>query len=142
MNRILLILAFFVLTGCGQQSLDSKTNKHSQTNSMYLINFYVPETHLESVKSAMFKAGAGTIGNYSNCTWQVAGQGQFMPMEGSDPYLGKTRQLEQVKEYKVEMICAKDKLDAAIAALKKSHPYETLPYYIIATDMWLTREGK
>lgn len=109
---------------------------------MYLINFYVSETDLEKVKSAMFKAGAGVIGNYSNCTWQALGQGQFMPLEGSDPYIGTTHQLETVKEYKVEMICAEDKLEAAIAALKNSHPYETLSYYVIKTEMWLTRKEK
>ncbi len=109
---------------------------------MYLINFYVPSTHLENVKMAMFEAGAGKIGNYTNCTWQVAGQGQFMPMEGSDPYIGKIREIEKVVDYKVEMICSEDKLQAAIIALKKSHPYETMAYYLTKTDVWLTREGK
>ncbi len=102
----------------------------------------MPSTHLENVKMAMFEAGAGKIGNYTNCTWQVAGQGQFMPMEGSDPYIGKIREIEKVVDYKVEMICSEDKLQAAIIALKKSHPYETMAYYLTKTDVWLTREGK
>lgn len=138
MIRALVLLSFFLVAGCEQQSYKSKTNKESQT--MYLINFYVPETHLEKVKSAMFEAGAGKIGKYSNCTWQVAGQGQFMPLVGSDPYIGQIHQIEKVKDYKVEMICAQDKLDAAIAALKKSHPYETMAYYLTKTEVWLTRE--
>lgn len=117
-------------------------NSQQHSLSMYLINFYVPETDLERVKSAMFEAGAGKIGRYSKCSWQTLGQGQFMPMEGSDPYLGQVLQLEQVKEFKVEMICSEDKIDAVILAMKKSHPYEALAYYLTKTEMWMTREDK
>lgn len=108
--------------------------------SAVLIHFYIPATHLEKVKSAMFEAGAGKIGNYTNCTWQVAGQGQFIPLANSAPHIGKRNQLEKVEEYKVEMICSEDNLNAAIAALKKAHPYETGAYYLTKASIWLTRE--
>ncbi|MGB1498121.1 MAG: NGG1p interacting factor NIF3, partial [Alloalcanivorax venustensis] len=54
--------------------------------TVYKLCFYVPEEHAEAVKNAVFEAGAGRIGNYDCCSFQVAGQGQFRPLEGSDPY--------------------------------------------------------
>jgi hypothetical protein len=103
---------------------------------MYHISFYVPEAHCEMVKEAMFAAGAGQIGDYSKCAWQTKGSGQFMPLAGSNPFVGKTNQIEQVEEYKVEMVCANENISAVIQALKKSHPYEEPAYYVIqSVDM-------
>jgi structural hemagglutinin/hemolysin toxin protein RtxA len=104
--------------------------------NMYIINFYVPETHLEQVKLAMFGAGAGQIGNYSSCAWQVQGAGQFKPLEGSNAFIGKINQLEEVVEYKVEIVCKEENIAAAISALKHSHPYETMAYYITKSEAW------
>jgi hypothetical protein len=73
---------------------------------VYTLFFYVPESHLEVVKDAVFAAGAGTIGDYQNCCWQVLGQGQFRPMAGSQPFIGEQGQLEQVAEWRVEMVVA------------------------------------
>lgn len=102
----------------------------------YIINFYVPATHVEQVKLAMFEAGAGKIGNYSNCAWQVQGEGQFMPLDGSNPFIGKINQLEKVIEYNVEMVCEEESMPAAMAALKKSHPYETMAYCVTKSEVW------
>ena len=55
---------------------------------MYKLCFYVPESHLEEVKEAVFAAGAGKMGDYDACAWQTAGQGQFRPGEGADPHIG------------------------------------------------------
>ncbi len=97
---------------------------------MHQIIFYVPESHLEIVKNAMFDAGAGKIGSYSHCAWQVLGEGQFKPLKGSDAFIGQVNQLEKVAEYKVEMVCDDNNLTAVIEALKQSHPYETPAYYV------------
>jgi len=86
--------------------------------------FYVPESHLETVKSAVFDAGAGHIGNYQECCWQVLGSGQFRPLRGANPALGTVDTLEHVAEYRVEMVCAEDRIGAVIAALRNVHPYE------------------
>lgn len=95
---------------------------------MYKLVFYVPATHIEPVKAAVFSAGAGTIGNYDHCCWQVLGQGQFRPLEGSAPYLGQQGQVEKVDEYRVELVCDHNKIQQAVAALKASHPYEEPAY--------------
>jgi structural hemagglutinin/hemolysin toxin protein RtxA len=91
---------------------------------IYKIEFYVPESHLESVKQAMFEQGGGKIGHYSCCSWQVLGQGQFLPLEGSNAFIGKKGQVELVAEYRVEMICEAAYIKLVIDAMKKSHPYE------------------
>ncbi|WP_426417151.1 NGG1p interacting factor NIF3 [Aestuariirhabdus sp. LZHN29] len=99
---------------------------------MHKIAFFVPQSHLEVVKGALFAAGAGTIGNYGHCAWQTSGEGQFMALDGADPFLGKVGELERVREFKVEMVCADSQVVAAIDALKRSHPYETPAY-----EVWL-----
>ena len=95
---------------------------------MIKLTFYVPETHVEKVKEAVFAAGAGRVGDYDHCAWQTLGQGQFRALEGANPYLGSKGKVERVSEYQVEMICADDCLEAAIAALKAAHPYEEPAY--------------
>lgn len=91
---------------------------------MYKLCVYVPESHLEKVKTAAFAAGAGRIGDYDSCCWQVAGQGQFRPLAGSQPYLGQQGKVETVAEYKVEMVCAPEHVRAAVEAMLAAHPYE------------------
>lgn len=92
---------------------------------MHKLCFYVPESHLEQVKDAVFKAGAGRIGHYDRCCWQVLGEGQFRPLPGSSPYLGKDNEIERVAEYRVEMVCDEAVIKDVVEALRQSHPYET-----------------
>lgn len=101
---------------------------------MYKICFYVPTTHLEEVKLAMFEAGAGHLDNYSHCAWQVLGEGQYLPLGGSQPFLGVQQELSKEPEYKVEMICANQFIQDVIAALKSNHPYEVPAYQVIALE--------
>ena len=98
---------------------------------MYKLCFYVPESHLESVKQAVFDAGGGRIGDYDSCCWQVLGQGQFRPLAGANPFIGTPGALEQVAEYRVELVCEDALIHAAVAALKAAHPYEEPAY-----DVW------
>ena len=97
----------------------------------YQISFYVPPSHAELIKSAMFKAGAGKLDNYTECCWQTLGEGQFKPSEGSKAYIGEINTLEKVEEYKIEMLCAKDVIKPVIQALKSSHPYEMPAFSVI-----------
>lgn len=92
---------------------------------MYKLCFYVPETHLDVVKNAVFAAGAGRIGTYDSCCWQALGQGQFRPLAGSQPYIGQAGLVEQVAEWKVELVVADELIHDAVKALRTAHPYET-----------------
>ena len=98
---------------------------------MYKLCFFVPEENLEQVKEAVFETGAGRIGDYDRCCWQVLGSGQFRPLSGSNPHIGAHDIVEQVMEYRVELVCDDALVDMALAALRASHPYETPAY-----DLW------
>ena len=98
---------------------------------MYTLCFYVPAPALDAVKSAVFAAGAGRIGNYEQCCWQVEGQGQFRPLLGSNPTIGRLDEVEQVTEYRVEMVCEARFIRAAVQALKKAHPYEEPAWHVV-----------
>ena len=98
---------------------------------MYKLTVFVPDKSLELVKSALFSAGAGKIGDYEQCCWQVQGSGQFMPLAGSNPHIGKQNDLETVSEWRVEMVVAEVAINKVIAALKQSHPYETPAYDVL-----------
>ena len=98
---------------------------------MYKLTVFIPEETLEQVKSALFAAGAGKIGNYEQCCWQVQGVGQFMPLIGSKPHIGTHDSLETVNEWRVEMVVTKANIDNVVEALKQAHPYETPAYDVI-----------
>jgi hypothetical protein len=97
---------------------------------MYRLTVYLPESHLESVKQALFNAGAGRVGAYDCCAWQTLGQGQFRPLADSQPFLGRPGEVEIVAEYQLEVVCQAEQISAIIAALKASHPYETPAYMV------------
>lgn len=97
---------------------------------MYRINVYVPSSHLNEVKSAMFAAGAGRIGLYEHCCWQTQGTGQFKPLAGSQAFIGEVGQLETVDEFKLEMVCEAQFIKQVLAALKAAHPYEEPAYNV------------
>jgi len=103
---------------------------------MYKIVFYVPESHVQPVKQAIFDSGAGKIGNYDQCCWQVLGQGQFRPLAGAQPFIGEVNleqhaPAEEVMEYRVELVCEDNLIQQAIAALRQAHPYEEPAF-----DVW------
>lgn len=102
---------------------------------MYKLAFFVPESHLQAVKDALFAAGAGRIGDYEHCCWQTLGTGQFRPLPGAQPFIGQQGQLEQVPEWKVEMVLADDLVGAVVGALRASHPYEEPAF-----DLWQLAE--
>ena len=91
---------------------------------MFKLIYYVLDTHLDLTKTAVFNAGAGTIGNYEHCAWQVLGTGQFKPLKGANPFIGTLNALEQVAEWRVEMMVTPSVASEVLKALKASHPYE------------------
>ncbi len=98
---------------------------------MYKISVYVPPENAEAVKNALFRQGAGKIGNYDACCWQTTGTGQFRPLPDSQPHIGEQGKIETVEELKIELVCEKTCLRAAIAAMLEAHPYETPAYDVI-----------
>jgi hypothetical protein len=91
---------------------------------VYKLGFYVPASHLDAVKDAVFEAGAGRVGDYDRCCWQVLGEGQFRPRQGSSPYIGRPGKIERVEEYRVELVCPERCARAVVEAMIAAHPYE------------------
>ncbi|AHF00983.1 NIF3 1 [Thiomicrospira aerophila AL3] len=99
--------------------------------SSYKLIVFVPQASIDQVKSALFAAGAGRLGNYDACSWQVLGEGQFRPLAGSQPAIGQQGQVERVAEYRLETLVAEADLTAVVAALKLAHPYEEPAYEVV-----------
>lgn len=89
---------------------------------------YVPTTHVNKVIDALSGAGAGHIGNYSHCTFQTSGTGTFMPLSGTDPFIGRQNELEKVDEIKIETVVRETGIKQTIEAMKLAHPYEEVAY--------------
>ncbi len=94
----------------------------------YKLVVFVPQQSLAAVTNAIFKAGAGAIGNYSNCGFATQGVGSFKPLKGAKPAIGKQGEIEKVNEIRFEAIVPAEKVEACIEAMRKAHPYE-MPAY-------------
>lgn len=92
-------------------------------NTVRLVVF-VPTTHADQVRQAMGKAGAGQIGDYTFCSFSVTGTGRFKPGVNANPAVGEVGKINEVTEERIEVVCAKDKVTAVIAAIKGAQPYE------------------
>src|SRR5699024_1887858 len=88
------------------------------------------ESYTEAVRDAIAAAGAGHIGEYSHCTFQTSGQGTFMPLEGTDPFIGEENALARVDEVKMETIAPETILDKLVQTVIDHHPYEEPAYDI------------
>jgi dinuclear metal center YbgI/SA1388 family protein len=91
----------------------------------YKITTFVPDAAVNTVAEALYAAGAGAIGHYSHCGFMTEGVGTFLPLEGATPAIGQKGTLERVSEIRLETVVPAGKVAAVIAALRKSHPYET-----------------
>ncbi|MGI6224751.1 MAG: Nif3-like dinuclear metal center hexameric protein [Peptococcales bacterium] len=89
---------------------------------------FVPKGYEEQVRSAMAQQGAGHIGDYSDCTFQLSGTGTFRPLEGTNPFIGELGQLEKVEEYRIETIVSEEKVQSVLQAMIEVHPYEEVAY--------------
>lgn len=99
---------------------------YSQTLKKLVV--FVPESHHQIVFDAIANNGAGWIGNYSHCSFNIAGTGTFMPREGTSPYIGELNKLENVSEIRIETIIPEEKENQIIKAMLKAHPYEEVAY--------------
>ncbi|WP_088007986.1 Nif3-like dinuclear metal center hexameric protein [Indiicoccus explosivorum] len=94
------------------------------------LGVFVPESHEETLREALGKAGAGTIGDYEFCSYTLSGTGRFRPTEEADPYLGEAGKLEVTHESKVEVVLRKHDTDRVVKAMIAAHPYEEPAYDI------------
>ncbi|HEX8331277.1 MAG TPA: Nif3-like dinuclear metal center hexameric protein [Segetibacter sp.] len=102
-----------------------------QNNLMKLLTF-VPVDHMEEVREAIFKAGGGHIGKYSECSFVLPGKGSFKPEDGADPFVGEIGKRQEEDEVKMEIIFPSYRMKKIIAAMIEAHPYEEVAYDIIS----------
>lgn len=95
---------------------------------------FVPIRQIDMVRKAVFEAGAGHIGNYDSCSYNLSGKGSFRALEGSNPFVGNKGEVHFEEEIRFETIFPKHKQSQIIKALIKSHPYEEVAYDIYPLD--------
>jgi dinuclear metal center YbgI/SA1388 family protein len=103
-------------------------------NRLLKLVTYIPESHLEVVKEALFSAGAGVIGNYDSCGFAVQGTGSFRGGEQTNPYAGEKGKLHYEKEMRFETVLLSHLKDKVIRALLDTHPYEEVAYDIYSLE--------
>jgi dinuclear metal center YbgI/SA1388 family protein len=100
------------------------------SNKLMKLSTYVPSGSQEMVLKAMHDAGAGDIGNYSECSFSFEGTGTFLPNENANPSSGQKHVLSKDQEWKIEVILPIHLQHQVISAMKDAHPYEEVAYEI------------
>lgn len=108
---------------------------------------YVPAGHEASVMDALFAAGAGQIGAYDRCSFRTVGTGSFRPGDGTEPFIGRQGEAEEVEEFRLETILPQALAAKVVAKMLKAHPYEEVAYDLIPLrnerqDIGLGRIGR
>ena len=93
---------------------------------------FVPREALDDLRTALFEAGAGRIGDYERCSWYTEGTGTFLGGEGTSPSVGQAGREERVNELRLETVFPAARQDEVIAALRRAHPYEEPAFDIYA----------
>lgn len=106
-----------------------------RTDKLKKLVVFVPETHQDRVRDAIFAAGAGWIGNYSHCSFNLAGTGTFLPRDGANPYIGKPGQWTQAAEIRIETVVPESVQNKVVQAMLKAHPYEEVAYDLYPMDL-------
>ena len=102
---------------------------------------FCPSEHAEKVRNAIFEAGAGHIGKYDCCSYNISGVGSFRALEGSSPFVGKLSEIHFEKETRIETIVPSEVLNQVVAAMKNTHPYEEVAYDIYPLENQNTLTG-
>jgi len=110
-------------------------------NSLLKLVTYIPESHLEKVREALFEAGAGVIGNYDQCGFSAQGTGSFRGNENTHPFVGEKGKIHYEKEIRFETVLYSHLKEKVISALKNIHPYEEVAYDIYSLENENTEAG-
>ncbi|MDR2026095.1 MAG: Nif3-like dinuclear metal center hexameric protein [Prevotellaceae bacterium] len=108
---------------------------------LFKIVTFVPDAYSEKVRRAMFDAGAGHIGNYDSCSYNIAGTGTFRGGEKTNPFVGEKGLLHDEPEIRIETVATKDSLGKIISALRQNHPYEEPVYDIYQLENRFANAG-
>lgn len=115
--------------------------KETQHLPYYKLIAYVPNTHTQIVRDAILNVGAGSLGDYSHCSYKTEGEGSFKPLDHAKPYLGTHQKFECVEEDRLEFSVHPSLLNDAISALKERHPYEEIAYDVFELTNLFEKQG-
>lgn len=101
-----------------------------KANTLLKLDVFVPTSYVGDLLAALHQAGAGNIGNYSDCSFKSGGVGSFRPGSDANPHSGRRGTLEEVEELKVEVILPVHLKNKVLAAMRSAHPYEEVAYYL------------
>ena len=99
-----------------------------------VLVFYVPVGDTEAVLAALFEAGAGCVGAYDSCAFVAPGVGQFRPLAGANPTIGRVGSLEKIAENRVELTFPRSLRGAVVARLREAHPYEEPAFHVLRNE--------
>jgi dinuclear metal center YbgI/SA1388 family protein len=105
------------------------------------LSFYVPHSHKEIVLEALFKVGAGQIGNYSECSYSINGEGSFKANKKAIPFVGEIDKRHLEQEVKIEVLVSSHNITSVTSQLFSAHPYEEVPYDIYPLNNKNNYEG-
>lgn len=101
-----------------------------KSETLLKLTVFVPAGNEKKLLSDLFEAGAGEIGNYDHCSFQLSGEGTFRPNESATPVIGEKGKDEMVKEIRTEVLVPTYKKGQVLHAMRSAHPYEEVAYYL------------
>jgi len=115
---------------CSKLGIQNPSILQPMADKLSKLATYCPDDQVEKVRSALFEAGAGHIGNYDSCSYNLEGYGTFRAGDHTEPYVGEKGKLHTEKEVRIEVIFPDHLQDILIRSLINSHPYEEVAYDI------------
>jgi dinuclear metal center YbgI/SA1388 family protein len=119
---------------CDQLGLINKKILIPQTGTIKKLKTYVPKENAEALRTELFKAGAGSIGNYESCSFNVNGEGTYLGNENSNPVIGTKGQLHVEKETAISVTYKKHLEPNVLKTLFEAHPYEEVAYEVLTLE--------
>lgn len=123
------------------QLVDRKPLQSSYGEALYKLVVFAPVEAAETVREALAKAGAGTIGAYEACSYEMTGTGRFTPTEEANPQIGSRGTPEAVEEVRIEVLVPELKKARVLKALLRAHPYEEPAFDVILLDQQTDEQG-
>ncbi|MRN55704.1 Nif3-like dinuclear metal center hexameric protein [Paenibacillus monticola] len=109
--------------------------KDIHTEQLFKLVVFVPKEQHQKVLDAVLNAGAGSIGNYSHCSFNIEGYGTFIPREGAEPFIGEQGKMTHAEEIRIETIVPLAFRNKVVQAMLKAHPYEEVAYDLYSMDL-------
>lgn len=119
---------------CDALELENRTILIPQKNPIRKLVTYIPQALAESLRNALFEAGAGSIGNYSDCSFNLEGLGTFRGNDFSNPTIGERNELHTEAETQIGVVFPKHLQKQVLKALRENHPYEEIAYEIYTLE--------